>query len=96
MSTLTTCPSWCTEEHLETGIHANPRADGCHTSSDMPMDFLFDDGTWAQWNISTNGEPPPVAYWNIDITSGLPAVDLRDYANALLKVADEMDRITGL
>ena len=33
-------PSWCTNEHLESGSDANPRKDGWHRSDDTTMDVI--------------------------------------------------------
>ena len=37
--TVDICPSWCVDEHLETGLHAKPRVAGCHTSTNMPLNL---------------------------------------------------------
>ena len=90
------CPSWCTDQHLESGTDANPRKDVWHRSADMTMDVIPSGSpARALWRIETNRDGEPEAWQHeVTIENGLSVAELREVGAALLKMADEMDRIT--
>ncbi len=94
MTTATTikCPSWCTADHsMEPAHHTQEGVDFGNASVDILE--AIDDGSWLI--------PVPVGVYATLVLGGnqvdydLTAVDCRQSAAALMKAADELDRING-